>query len=46
MFGENVDVEFRIDVRGQAYTQDMIDSVKSKVLTLTGKNDLLEFVFN
>ena len=45
MFGENVDIEFRIDVRGQAYTQDMIDSVKSKVLTLTGKNNLLKFVF-
>lgn len=41
MFGDNIKIEFVVDVRGQKYTEDILNDIESRVSTLTGKNNLI-----
>ena len=39
------DIEFRVDVRGQNYTQEMLDDITDRVTALTKKTNLIEFIY-
>lgn len=39
-------IEFRVDVYGQAYTQDMLDDVLNRVRDLLGNSDMVSFITN
>lgn len=42
---KSVEIEFRVDVRGQDYTQDMLDDITDRVTALTKKTNLIKFIY-
>lgn len=40
----NADVEFMVDVYGQAYTQTMLEDILNRVKTLLGNSDMVRFM--
>lgn len=41
-----VDITFKVDIVGQAYTQEMIDEILNLVEQQTGINGLVQFIFD
>ena len=42
----NATIQFKVDVFGQAYTQDMLDDILSQINDLIGNSDFVQFIFN
>lgn len=41
-----VDITFKVDIVGQAYTQERIDEILNLVEQQTGINGLVQFIFD